>query len=144
MKRCSLTPNLQAYCLYKSGEHEEALKTLGIAPESSVRYELQAQILYRLGRHSECISTYETLSRLEGSVLSDEMKSNLVAAYVGAGRSPEVPFLLNSLKLSPRESFDLAYNVSCALCEEKKWDKAEEMLFLARRFESTPFPPQKW
>ncbi|MCO5562108.1 hypothetical protein L7F22_015734 [Adiantum nelumboides] len=40
---------------------------------------------------------------------------------------------MESLKVAPRSSFELAYNAACALIEMKNYSKAEELLLLARR-----------
>ncbi|KAH6558976.1 hypothetical protein KP509_1Z034700 [Ceratopteris richardii] len=40
---------------------------------------------------------------------------------------------MDSLKVSPRSSFELAYNAACALIEGKNFVKAEELLLLSQR-----------
>lgn len=85
-----------------------------------------------MGDFSSCISTYEEL--LENyEVDSDDLKGNIIAAYVSGGRSRDAQGVMDSMKVSAKISFSLAYNAVCALIERGDLSGAEEHFLLARR-----------
>jgi signal recognition particle subunit SRP72 len=43
-------------------------------------------------------------------VSSLELKTNLLAAYVSAGLSAQLPELMRQLGIKPRDSFEIAFN----------------------------------
>jgi signal recognition particle subunit SRP72 len=43
-------------------------------------------------------------------VNSLELKTNLLAAYVSAGLSAQLPELMRQLGIKPRDSFEIAFN----------------------------------
>lgn len=98
--------------------------------------QLEAQIQFKLGNFSACIGDYEKLLQKQQKIESDEVKSNVIAAYVSGGRSQEVPAVMDAMKVSARNNFNLAYNAACALTERGDYGKAEEHLLLARRYSS--------
>lgn len=122
----------KAYCLYKKNLLEEASVALKGLEKNEGVLQLEAQILYRRGDFDACIASYQSYSQKYG-MDSTELKTNLIASYISGGRSSEVSSLMESLKVSPRSSFELAYNAACALIEERSYPKAEELLLLARR-----------
>lgn len=61
------------------------------------------------------------------------MATNLAAAIVACGRSAELPALLKTFKISPKASFELAFNFACGLVEVGELDDAIEYLLLAKR-----------
>jgi tetratricopeptide (TPR) repeat protein len=95
--------------------------------------QLEAQILYRMGRLGECIASYEKLFK-QHKLDGDDVKTNIVAAYVAGGRAAEVSSLMEALKVAPRSGFELAHNAACALIEKGEYAQAEELLLLARRY----------
>eukprot|EP00250_Pteridium_aquilinum_P018954 c24238_g7_i1 orf=49-2124(-) len=122
----------KAYCLYKKNHLHEAILALKGLEKNEGVLQLEAQILYRQGDFNACIASYQALSQKFG-IDSIELKTNLIASYISGGRSNEVSSLMESLKVSPRSSFELAYNAACALIEGRNYKKAEELLLLARR-----------
>lgn len=102
-------------------------------PRAAKVLQLEAQVLFKLGNFGSCISTYQELLQ-NHKIDSDEVKSNIVAAYVSGGRSQEVKAVMDSMKVSPRSNFNLAYNAACALIEKGDLKGAEEHLLLARRY----------
>lgn len=122
----------KAYCLYRKNHLQEAMLALKGLERNLEVLQLEAQILYRQGDLNACISSYQSLLQ-NYEVNSNELKTNLVAAYVSGGRSSEVPSLMESMKVMPRNSFELAYNAACALIERESYTKAEDLLLLARR-----------
>lgn len=93
------------------------------------------QVLYRMGDTGKCIERFEELiKKHKTEAASNEVKTNVIAAYVMGGRAAEVKALLETqLRVAPRDGFDIAYNVACSLIELKDFPAAEEMLLLARR-----------
>ncbi|KAJ7549177.1 hypothetical protein O6H91_07G043800 [Diphasiastrum complanatum] len=122
----------KAYCLYRQNKLGEALSTLMGLERSSNVLQLEAQILYRKGDLDACIASYEKLLQ-KFKIDSDEVKTNVLAAYIAGGRSSEVLALMDAMNVSPKSSFDLAYNVACVLLDKEDYTKAEELLLLARR-----------
>ncbi|CAM6103196.1 unnamed protein product [Calypogeia fissa] len=122
----------QAYCLYKRNRGQEALASLKTVQRDAKVLQLEAQILFKLGDFASCVSTYQELLQ-NHEVHSDEVKSNIIAAYVSGGRSREVQAVMDSMKASARNDFNLAYNAGCSLIERGELSKAEEHLLLARR-----------
>ncbi|KAL2635678.1 hypothetical protein R1flu_007157 [Riccia fluitans] len=123
----------KAYCLYKRNRLQEALTALQNTEKSSPVLQLEAQIQFKLGNFTACIANHEKLLQKHQKIDSDEVKSNVIAAYVSGGRSKEVPSLMESMKVTAKSNFYLAYNAACALTEKGDYTKAEEHLLLARR-----------
>lgn len=92
---------LQAYCLYRRGKLKEALAALAAVPadQEVPRLQLEAQIQYRLGGNKEAIALYSQLYRSH-SLESQEVQTNVVAAYVSGGRAGEVPAVMQAMKVS--------------------------------------------
>ncbi|CAK9259565.1 unnamed protein product [Sphagnum jensenii] len=133
----SQTPSLdfrfhKAYCLYRLNQLSEALAALNGVERSENVLQLEAQILYRKGEFGECISSYQKIFK-EHKLNSTEIKTNIVAAYIARGRATEVSQLMESLKVSAHNGFEMAYNAACASIERKEFSKAEELLLLAHR-----------
>ncbi len=124
---------LQAYCLYRLNQLSEALAALNGVERSENVLQLEAQILYRKGEFGECISSYQKIFK-EHKLNSTEIKTNIVAAYIARGRATEVSQLMESLKVSAHNGFEMAYNAACASIERKEFSKAEELLLLAHRY----------
>ncbi|KAG0556540.1 hypothetical protein KC19_11G061100 [Ceratodon purpureus] len=122
----------KAYCLYRLSRLAEALAALKGVERSVSVLQLEAQILYRKGELKECIASYESLFK-QHKVDANDVKTNMVAAYVAGGRAVEVPSLMESLKVTPRTGFEIAHNAACALIDRGDYGKAEELLQLAHR-----------
>lgn len=87
---------------------------------------------------NDCMNSYEKLQKFK--VESMDLKINIIAALVAAGRASEVQATMKAQKvdLSSRalrdtRSFELAYNSACSLIENKKYSEAKEQLDLAKR-----------
>ncbi|KAL4446353.1 hypothetical protein ABPG77_003160 [Micractinium sp. CCAP 211/92] len=124
----------KAYCLYRSGKLQDALSSLGAVPADKevARLQLEAQIQYRLGNSKEAIALYSQLFRAHGTE-TREVQTNVLAAYVAGGRAGEVPAVMEAMKISPKDSFEVAFNAACGLIEGGKLGEAEEQLQLAVR-----------
>ncbi|RCV28491.1 hypothetical protein SETIT_5G408300v2 [Setaria italica] len=128
----------KAYCYYRQNKLEEALSLLRGQEETAAILQLESQILYRLGRMNDCMNSYEKLKKFK--IDSMDLKINIIAALVAAGRASEVQAAMKALKvdlttraLRDARSFELAYNSACSLIENKKYSEAKEQLDLAKR-----------
>ncbi|KAG2448342.1 hypothetical protein HYH02_006924 [Chlamydomonas schloesseri] len=128
----------KGYCLYRLGQIDEALAVTAAAlavPDldpaaATPLLQLQAQLEYRRGRSKDCINTYDKLFQ-QYKADSLELKTNVLAAYVAAGLSAELPDLMAALKVKPRDSFEVAFNRSCGLVEVGQLGTAEGELRMA-------------
>ncbi|PUZ53587.1 hypothetical protein GQ55_5G063100 [Panicum hallii var. hallii] len=128
----------KAYCYYRQNKLQEALDLLRGQEETAAILQLESQILYRLGRMNDCMNSYEKLQKFK--IDSMDLKINIIAALVAAGRASEVQTTMKAQKvdlttraLRDTRSFELAYNSACSLIEDKKYSEAKEQLDLAKR-----------
>jgi signal recognition particle subunit SRP72 len=133
-----ITIIIQAYCYYRQNKLQEALDLLRGQEEDAAILQLESQILYRLGRMNDCMNSYEKLQKFK--IDSMDLKINIIAALVAAGRASEVQTAMKAQKvdlttraLRDTRSFELAYNSACSLIEDKKYSEAKEQLDLAKR-----------
>ncbi|RLN32891.1 hypothetical protein C2845_PM03G09860 [Panicum miliaceum] len=90
---------------------------------------------------NDCMNSYEKLQKF--NIDSMDLKINIIAALVAAGRASEVQTAMKAQKvdlttrsLRDTHSFELAYNFACSLIEDKKYSEAKEQLDLAKSAES--------
>ncbi|XP_008799956.2 signal recognition particle subunit SRP72 [Phoenix dactylifera] len=121
----------KAYCLYRKNKINEALKLLDGLERDPMVLQLESQILYRLGRMGACMESYEKIQKFK--IDSLDLKTNIIAALISAGRATEVQGMMDGLKVKASSSFELAYNNACSLIEKKKYAEAEQQLLSARR-----------
>ncbi|CAO2182091.1 unnamed protein product [Urochloa humidicola] len=128
----------KAYCYYRQNKLQEALDLLRGQEETVAVLQLESQILYRLGRMNDCMNSFEKLQKF--NIDSMDLKINIIAALVAAGRASEVQAAMKAQKvdlttraLRDARSFELAYNSACSLIENKKYSEAKEQLDLAKR-----------
>ena len=124
-----------AYCLYREGKLQESLSQLETLPGDGRlvdRLRLEAQLRFRMEEYQKAIEVYSELfkSHNEDSI---EAKTNVIASYVAAGRSGEVPRVLEAMKISPNEGLELAFNVACGLVNRGELGLAREQLLAAHR-----------
>ncbi|KAI2602411.1 hypothetical protein GGR54DRAFT_503314 [Hypoxylon sp. NC1633] len=133
-KECLLE---KSYALYKSGEFEDAEKTLEVAPNASKSSRafrhLAAQIAYRAERFSDAADTYLSLSQgLSGlSGEENDLRINLLATkaqlqWNGLGlpvedenKQPSRDYL---------EAFETAYNAACTCIARGEFSRASVFL----------------
>ncbi|EHA8590602.1 putative signal recognition particle subunit SRP72 [Cocos nucifera] len=121
----------KAYCLYRKNKLNEALELLDGLERDPMVLQLESQILYRSGRMGACMESYEKIQKFK--IDSIDLKTNIVAALISAGRATEVQGMMDALKVKASSSFELAYNSACSLIERKKYAEAEQQLLSARR-----------
>ena len=129
----------RAYALYKCGKVDESLRILQTETsqderESTRAMQLEAQLMYRAGRHDETATIYEALFRDRADDVGESPNTavNLAAALVTAGRGSDLAAALKRLKMSPKDSFELAFNFACALLETGNLADAADYLTLAK------------
>ena len=137
----------------------EALKS-STAETSEGRLHLEAQLHYRLGHYEAAIQNYEDLFQhfgvchsrtvyssnnlMPGStdnrhddgclqVTAVDARTNIVAAYTAGGRSREVSSVMDAMKITAKDGFEVAFNLACSrlLCGQP--EEARELLLLALR-----------
>ncbi|CAD5316566.1 unnamed protein product [Arabidopsis thaliana] len=116
----------KAYCLYRENKLDEALVCLKGLERESKTLLLEAQILNCLGKVDACVDVYQKLNK-SGIKL---IEVNLVAALITAGKASQV---LESLKIRPTTTYQLAYNTACSLIENSNYVDAEQLLLTAMR-----------
>ncbi|KAG5380369.1 hypothetical protein IGI04_028211 [Brassica rapa subsp. trilocularis] len=119
----------KAYCLYRQNKLEEAIACLRGRERDSETSLLEAQILYRLGKTDACVDVYKTLKDSE----IETVDVNFVAGLVSAGKASQVKGALESWRIKPTSSFELAFNTACSLIENGNYADAEQLLLTARR-----------
>lgn len=117
--------------MYRKNKLNEALKLLDGLERDPMVLQLESQILYRSGRMGACMESYEKIQKFK--IDSLEIKTNVIAALISAGRATEVQGMMDALKVKASSSFELAYNNACSLIEKKKYAEAEQQLLSARR-----------
>ncbi|XP_068657676.1 uncharacterized protein [Aristolochia californica] len=122
----------KAYCLYRQNKQAEALQCLKDQERNTGVLQLESQILYRLGKMESCLESYEKLQKFKMDN-SLELKTNIIAALILAGRVSEVQGMLDAMKVKATSSFELAYNTACSLIEKRSYADAEQLLLSARR-----------
>lgn len=65
--------------------------------ETSAVLQLEFQIYYRLGRMDDCMNSYEKLQKFK--IESMDLKINIIAALVAAGRASEVQAAMKAQKV---------------------------------------------
>jgi len=93
--------------------------------------QLESQIFYRLGKMGACMESYDKLKKFK--IESLDLKTNMIAAMILAGKSAEVQGMMDTLKVKASSSFELAYNTACSLIEKGKYADAEQQLLSAQR-----------
>ncbi|KAF8057286.1 srp72 [Scenedesmus sp. PABB004] len=116
----------RAYACYRLGKFDEALKLLPSVPEeqSSGALQLAAQVCFRLDRGQECVDAVNKL-QAAGQLSGMEQKTNLLAAYVSAGLSAQLPELMKALGVKPRDSFEIGFNRAVGLASLGELEAAE-------------------
>ncbi|KAK6164156.1 hypothetical protein DH2020_001020 [Rehmannia glutinosa] len=92
--------------LISANKLDEALESLKGKEGNSAAMFSESQILYRLGKMDACVDIYQNLQKSK----IDSLEINFVAGLVSAGRATEVQGTMDSLRVKPTSSFELAYN----------------------------------
>uniref|UniRef100_M4CIP5 Signal recognition particle subunit SRP72 n=1 Tax=Brassica campestris TaxID=3711 RepID=M4CIP5_BRACM len=114
---------------FQKNKLDEAIACLRGRERDSETSLLEAQILYRLGKTDACVGVYQTLKDSE----IETAEVNFVAGLVSAGKASQVQGALESWRIKPTSSFELAFNTACSLIENGNYADAEQLLLTARR-----------
>uniref|UniRef100_F6QCW3 Signal recognition particle subunit SRP72 n=1 Tax=Ornithorhynchus anatinus TaxID=9258 RepID=F6QCW3_ORNAN len=116
----------KAYCEYRLNRIEQALKTIESASQQSEKLkELYGQVLYRLERYDDCLAVYRDLIRNSQDDYEEERKTNLSAVVAAQSQWEQVaPENLGSQE----GSYELCYNVACALIGQGQLNPAMKAL----------------
>jgi signal recognition particle subunit SRP72 len=129
---------LAVYCLYRLEDNKKALalvQTYKVGEEGTDEVgervaHLKAQLQFRLANYADardCLGTLQQEQELEG-----EAKSNLVAAHTLAETANTALTSDVIDQASTTDSYELKYNVACALIQASRMDEAQELLLSAR------------
>lgn len=55
----------------------------------------------------------------------------MIAAYVAGGKAGEVPAVMEAMKISAKETFEIGFNTACGLADVGKFSEAETCLLFA-------------
>ncbi|CAL5219381.1 g1203 [Coccomyxa viridis] len=124
----------KAYSLFRLQKFEEALAAVQQNPEDRAvaRLNLQAQLHYRMGGSAEAIRIYHQLFK-DHKVSSLDLRTNVLAAYVSGNRAHEVPAVMEAMKISSKDSFEIGFNTACGLLAAGDYVKARSELEHAQR-----------
>lgn len=61
------------------------------------------------------------------------VKTNILAAYTASNRAKEVDKLAATLKISPEDGFEVAFNLACSTLQCGRIAEAKQCLLLALR-----------
>lgn len=63
----------------------------------------------------------------------------MLAAYVSGGRAHEVPAVMEAMKISPKDSFEIGFNTACGLLAAGDCVSAQDKLQHAQRLGDPPY-----
>ena len=66
-------------------------------------------------------------------VTSLDLRTNVLAAYVSGKRAHEVPAVMEAMKISSKDSFEIGFNTACGLLAAGEYVKAQRELEHAQR-----------
>jgi len=122
----------RAYCLYRLNRFEEALEVLKpIAANSYGAGRLDAQVRYRMGDYEKCAGMYEKLYEADREDVG--LLVNAMASQVSGDKSRKAVDLGKEYSDVLETSYELSFNLSCALIDEGRLTAAEERLQEAKR-----------
>jgi len=124
----------RAYCLYRLNRFQEALDAVAhveqTPDEQARRTRLEAQIRYRMGDYKVCADMYE---QLYGEDPEDTgLLVNAVASCISGDKPKEAMRLLRDEDSLLDSSYELCFNLACALIDEGRLTEAEERLQKAK------------
>ena len=67
-----------------------------------------------------------------------DLRTNVLAAYVSGNRAHEVPAVMEAMKISPKDSFEIGFNTACGLLAAGDCVSAQDKLEHAQRLGDPP------
>lgn len=124
----------RAYCLYRLNRFQEALDAVGQVDQSpeeqARRTRLEAQIRYRMGDYQACADMYEKLYADDSE--DTGLIVNAVASCVSGDKPREAVRMMHSEETLLDSSYELCFNLACALIDEGRLTEAEARLEKAK------------
>jgi signal recognition particle subunit SRP72 len=123
----------KAYCMYRLNRFQEALNTLekDKSEDHPNKKRLEAQVKYRMHDYEACAGMYEELYKAEGDETG--LLVNAAAAHISGDKPHDALNLLKEQHELLESSYELCFNLACALIDEGKLGQAEERLSEAKR-----------
>lgn len=122
----------KSYCLYRLNRFQESLDALkDVASDDPRKGRLEAQVRYRMCDYEACAKMYEKLHKEDAEEVG--LLVNAAAARVSGDRSKEAMALLSSQQELLESSYELCFNLACALIDEGKLADAETRLEEAKQ-----------
>lgn len=118
----------KAYCEYRLNQPKKALETIDAAVGGGTLppnlKELRAQVLYRLEQYEECLDAYKDIIKNTHDDYEDERLNNLSAVAANLATEGSTKEVSNIQEVT----YEVCYNVACALAGKKKFTEAEKKL----------------
>lgn len=121
----------RAYCLYRLNRFQEVLDALSSAEDSHSAQRLEAQVHYRMGDYEKAAEMYETLGKEDQE--DTGLLVNAVASHVSGDKSAEALRLLADQEAELESSYELSFNMACALLDLDRLADSEARLEEAKR-----------
>lgn len=121
----------RAYCFYRLNRFQESLDALKACAEDFGALRLEPQVRYRMGDYENSAAMYEKL--YDDDAEETGLLVNATASYVSGDLPRKAIDLVKDEKELLDSSFELSFNMSCALIDENKLDQAEACLQEAKR-----------
>jgi len=114
----------RAYCLYRLNKFSEALEVLkqDKACNTAPHKKLEAQVRYRMGDYDACANMYEDLYAQDPD--DSGLLVNALASHVSGDAPREAMQLMDDHEDLLTSSYELCFNLACALIDEGKLDEA--------------------
>lgn len=131
----------RAYCLYRLSRYSQVIEAVDSLAEPSLEAKMiKAQALYKMGDFKEAVNVFANILNSDPDEESlPEIQANYVAAHLGLiGFSTDQ--MNSSLNATGKESYELAFNLSCSILGDgsasysaANANKARDLLDGARR-----------
>jgi len=125
----------RAYCLYRLNRFQEVLDALSSAEDSYSAQRLEAQVHYRMGDYEKAAEMYEALRKEDEE--DNGLLVNAVASHVSGDNSEEALSLLADQEAILESSYELSFNMACALLDLDRLAESEARLEEAKRIAAT-------
>ncbi|CAN6843541.1 unnamed protein product [Brassica oleracea] len=121
----------------KRSEYEQAVKVadqvLAIAPADEDAIRCKVVALVKDNKIDDALSVIHSFHKLPIDLgFHKAAEVNFVAGLVSAGKSSQVQGALESRRIKPTSSFELAFNTACSFIENCNYADAEQLLLAAK------------
>ncbi|CAN6996127.1 unnamed protein product [Brassica oleracea var. botrytis] len=120
----------------KRSEYEQAVKVadqvLAIAPADEDAIRCKVVALVKDDKIDDALSVIHSFHKLPIDLGFHKAEVNFVAGLVSTGKSSQVQGALESRRIKPTSSFELAFNTACSFIENCNYADAEQLLLAAK------------